>query len=155
MGVPGKASDRRHSLSLTLTEQETSATLPFPENYSLSMHLLLAGDSWKVTGRDGGSCPLAMHSLSGSKPGTADPIGTLGMQMVGVGGFHGADLEIQGFQNYYYLIQKARLMQEDVPTLQRCPDVPKRPTPLIPSHWLVSSTWFCVAGVRIGAGEQI
>lgn len=69
-----------------------------------------------------------MHSLSGSKPGTAEPIGTLGIQMVEVGGIHDADLEIQGFQSYYSLIQKAHLMQEE---FLPCKDVSKRPTPLI------------------------
>lgn len=44
-------------LPSTLKKQEMSTILPLLKNYLLSVHLPSVGDSGKITGRDGGSCP--------------------------------------------------------------------------------------------------
>lgn len=138
MGASGKASERRHKLPLTLKEQETVTTLPLPKNYSLSLCLLFAGDSGKITGRDGGSCSSEMHSLLGHEPGTAEPIGTLCLQMDDGGGrVPPCGLREPRLPELLLSHTQSTLFTKRVPALQRCL---KRFSPLI-SFPLPGSVW--------------
>lgn len=138
MGASGKASERRHKLPLTLKEQETVTTLPLPKNYSLSLCLLFAGDSGKITGRDGGSCSSEMHSLLGHEPGTAEPIGTLCLQMDDGGGrVPPCGLREPRLPELLLSHTQSTLSTKRVPALQRCL---KKSSPLI-SFPLPGSVW--------------
>lgn len=142
MGVSGKASERRHSLSLTSKDQKTSTALPLPKNYSLSMPCSLLGT---VERRQEGMVVPVLRKCTacwGASLALLSPLELCVYRWtVGVGERHGVDLEIQGFPSYYSPIWKAAhfLQEEFLPC-----NVFRGPVRRFPSHCLVSSTWFCI-----------